>query len=446
MRAVLPLLAACGVEPSPVPLSDLSEVPTAACGAADHAWVDLAQTGAVVAWERAPELDASAAVLRGLLAAAEYPAEWLPLVHDVRVYRLRYLTQDRGALVEATALVSVPDAAGPFPTLAWLHGTTGFMDECAPSGAGLEGAVGNLLFSSLGAVVVAPDYLGMNGWGAPSAQLHPYLVAEPTALATLDAIRAGWSMVEADPSIDAIAERRVVLFGASEGGFAALWAERYAPWFLPEGEVVATVASVPPSDLTGLTTHAVTTLGPTSAALAAVLTAHRDWYGYAAPLSEALSTAAPWDLAGTLQAQMEATCDLGGAIDGVSEIAHLYEPGFAALAAAGEWEALGEWGCGLRANTLATAPFARASDGPVLYVISGADALVWHQTNRADVPRLCAQGYDLHVIECLGADHAEGAVASLHLQWAWARERLDGVPLESGCALPAPIDCAATPP
>ena len=93
------------------------------------------------------------------------------------------------------------------------------------------------------------------------------------------------------------------------------------------------------------------------------------------------------------------------------------------------------------ANSLATSPIPRISDEPVLYVISGADELVYHQTNRDDVPRLCEQGYALEIIECEGASHTDGAIGSLHLQWQWVEDRLDGVPFDAPCALPEPVVC-----
>ena len=202
MRFVLPLLIlACGnpePEDSGTPAPPLSDLPTAACGTADYDWVALDSMGDLVDWERMPELDTSAAVIRGLLSGAGYPVELLPITYDVRVYRVRYLTQDRGRTVDTTGIVSVPDTDGSFPTVAWLHGTTGFSDGCAPSGQGLEGAAGNLLLSSMGAVVAAPDYLGMNGWGEPADFLHPYALAEPTAVASLDAMRALLSFAAAE--------------------------------------------------------------------------------------------------------------------------------------------------------------------------------------------------------------------------------------------------------
>lgn len=421
----------------------LSELPTDRCSNFDYDWVPLSDVGSVVSWERASELDISADTLRGMIALAGYSADYLPITYDVHMYRLRYRTQDRGQTVETTALLSFPDVEGEFPTVAWLHGTTGFMDECAPSGQGIEGAAGNLVLSSMGAVVVAPDYLGMNGFGPASTQVHPYMIAEATAVASLDSVRAAWSLA-AELNEDAKALRQTVLFGGSEGGFAALWSERYAPWYLPSADIVGVAASVPPTDLVALGEHGAANFGPTTAALAAAMTTHKEWYGFEAPLSDVLTDEDPAFLASTLLETMNTECSLGSAADGLDAVDQIYTEAFLA-AAAEDLPSLPEWGCAFENNSLVSAPFERISDTPVLYVISGDDQLVYHETNRADVPRLCEQGYDLEVIECEGASHTEGAVASLHLQWRWVQDRINGVPFSAPCALPEPIDCAATP-
>ena len=59
------------------------------------------------------------------------------------------------------------------------------------------------ILSSLGYITIAPDYIGMLGFGEPSPEgsIHPYLIAAPTALASLDAVRAALAYLAADPDL-----------------------------------------------------------------------------------------------------------------------------------------------------------------------------------------------------------------------------------------------------
>ena len=77
------------------------------------------------------------------------------------------------------------------------------------------------------------------------------MIGEPTAVASLDALRAAWT-VQDELDLSSQGTKQTVLMGASEGGFASLWADRYQPHYLPEADVVAVVAAVPATDLAGL--------------------------------------------------------------------------------------------------------------------------------------------------------------------------------------------------
>ena len=146
--------------------------------------------------------------------------------YDVRVFRIRYTTQDRGKATEATGFVALPKVPEELSELRvdlliYLHGTAGFSDGCAPSASILDPIAGAAL-ASFGHVVVAPDYLGMNGNGPPSTQLHPYVIAEPTAIASLDAARAARELLVAVDQPGLLARPDVLVLGGSQGGHAAL--------------------------------------------------------------------------------------------------------------------------------------------------------------------------------------------------------------------------------
>ena len=62
-----------------------------------------------------------------------------------------------------------------------------------------------------GMAVVAPDYLGMSGWTGSSDTLHSYFVAEPTAIASLDSLRALQNtLVREDIALDVNPDKVVV--------------------------------------------------------------------------------------------------------------------------------------------------------------------------------------------------------------------------------------------
>lgn len=443
MHVLLPLLLlACqppvddtGTEAQP------PDLPGAACGLAPYEALPVDDMGTVVDWERLDAYSFEADEIAGILEQAGTTV-FQPVRYGVVVYRIRYVTQDRGERVEATGLISVPDVdeAADFPTALWLHPTMGFSDTCAPTAQGLVGAAANILVASQGFAVAAPDYLGMAGWGEPSGRLHPWIVPEPTAVASLDAARALWRFLDdrEDPSLDAQATRRTVLWGASEGGFAALWSDRYAATYLPEAELVAGVAAVPPTDLVGIGQHGLSTLEAATAGLAGVLVASHAWYAQPEPLTEVFTSS----LATELPTAMATECGTGSVFDDVQSVDDVFVPAFSEPMLQGDLDAVTPWSCYLERAALRDATLPRA-DAPFLFVVSEHDDLVVAEVERADAPRLCDAGYTLDYLECAGADHASGAVESLPYQLAWLRDRLDGVPLGETCVVGEPVDCTA---
>ena len=168
---------------------------------------------------------------------------------DVHGTVLRVLYHSRsvgGDDIAVSGLIVVP--RGPVPAggrtvLTWAHGTTGIADQCAPSkdptsaGIGLAGP-----FLDRGMVVVATDYEGL---GTPGR--HPYLVGVSEGRGVLDIVRAARSLGD---RVDA--GSRVVIWGHSQGGHAALFANQIASAWAPELDVVGTVAGAPPSQLSFL--------------------------------------------------------------------------------------------------------------------------------------------------------------------------------------------------
>ncbi len=447
MRALclLPLLTlACNPKDDTgdtAPASVVPDLPTGGCEMAAYDWVPLDQVGDVVDADEGDDLTIGAAAIDFLLSTYGV-TQFSPVPHDVRGWRVRYVTQDKGQAVEATMVLTLPDVddGTSFPVVVWPHGTSGFNDACAPSAGGMEESGFSLIFSSMGYAVVAPDYLGMNGFGEPSGMLHPYMVPEATAVASLDALRAAIRFVEDEQPGASLNTDQTIFWGGSEGGFAALWAERYQPRYLPEVTTLATVALVPPTDLTSLALEGLTNYIDASEGVVAALTGEHSWYQ--APGHE-LNEVLMDEVAEALPQEMLSDCSDFPSVDDATSLEELFQPAFLEQAATGSLEGFDTWACYLGMADLADTAIPRDIDPPVLVQVSGADELVVASTVRDSIPGLCDDGYRIDYIECEGMDHTDGAVYSLPYQIDWVAARVAGEPLpeEETCVVDQPIDC-----
>lgn len=178
--------------------------------------------------ERAGRLESAAllsstpvAEIAAALAAKESLAQDVVPRYAVTSYRLEYLTTDSdGKEVRASGLVSVPQkAAGArSPVLSYQHGTI-FRDAEAPSNNAVASEVAVVL-ASLGYIVVAPDYVG---FGASKGTPHPYLLAGPSAAATVDFLTAARTWRGQANVVD---NGQLFLTGYSEGGYVTMAAHR----------------------------------------------------------------------------------------------------------------------------------------------------------------------------------------------------------------------------
>lgn len=413
-------------------------VPTGGCGAPPYTWLPADGMGEILAQQ--PLAEFSAAQIDGLLEQNGF-GQFAPVSYGAQIFKIRYRTQDRGKAIETTGFTAFPIGEGPEsrPVVVWAHGTSGFTDKCAPTADPLGFQI-PLILAAKGFVAVAPDYIGMNGWGAPSGQIHPYIVPEPTAIAVLDSARALYDFVAKNPDVPTTPTDQIVLFGASEGGFATLWADRYAPHYAPELKFVANVAAVPPTDAYGLTEHGMTVFGPTTGALAAAIVGGWDWLGRTAPLSEVLSSGPPLDVATELPKMMQSDCsfDLPNEI---TETNQVYNQAFIDAVVAQDWDAAGVWGCLLKQASLGDSEIPLLTHTPTLIAQGSADDLVYTPVVREDLPRLCDQGYQIEHIECAGAGHVDAVVQTVPYSIAWVEDRLAGKPLTDPCTIHAPVDC-----
>ena len=445
---LLMLLIACAPEEAAVPALDdtattsfTPTLPIAECGAGSYPWLPTDTMGELLETHEDEALSMSAETFNLLLESLDLVGP-IVAVYDVRTWEVRYQTQDRGQAVEATGFLVLPEVepGTSVPVILWNHPTMGFTDPCAPTALGLTGAAFPLLFASLGFAVAAPDYLGMAGFGAPSERLHPYLVAEPTAIVALDSVRALDRLAREEGTAAAPDLSRIIHWGASEGGFASIWTDRYQEGYAPELDTLATVAVVVPTDLEALGRLAVASPSAATGGLAAAMIGSWDWYGRAADLSEVLTDETPSWIASTLPDQMRETCSDFPAVAEVAEVADLFTPPFVdGLLGDDPTE---PWGCYLQAEVLRESPVERGHAAPMLFALAAEDELVLPPPTLDDIAPLCAQGYEIEVVRCAGADHVSGAADSLTLQLDWIRARLAGEALGPNCVVPEPTLCS----
>jgi hypothetical protein len=419
----------------------------ARCGQPAHAWLEDPSLGEVTG-------DGDVARFPAALLQAVFDQQGIPvprpIAHDVVVRQIAYTTQDRGAPITATALVAMPAnlPAGASPTIVLvLHGTTGFNDSCAASET-LEWRALAAFWASLGYVAVAPDYIGMRAFGEPTGFPHPYLVGQPTAIASLDAVRAVGRMAAAGDLGDMCPAPRVALFGGSQGGHAALWVDRLAPYYAPELEMLGGAATVPPADLLGEIDVALTSFVDATANTLAYLATAAPWYGHGDRLGEVLTPAARElaDLALTADCGEDVDVDL----DRYDELAEVYTGPLLDAVAADALMSFGDWGCMIAENGLTTSSIPRlGTDAPsygLLFVVGSDDDLVHTPTERRAFESLCASGTPLEFLECAGASHSRATFWALPEIVRFVDARAAGEPFTTpACAATPPVRCEGTP-
>ena len=417
----------------------LSNAP-AACGAPAYIWRKDPDLGAIT--ERGPRTTYSASQLAARASQNNLILPRVP-VQDVALINVAYATQDRGARTTSSATVAFPSnlASGIRPpVLLLLHGTSGFRRSCGPtadSGAQLLGAI----FASYGWVVVMPDYLGLESLGTDYPGPHPYLVGQATAIASLDAARAAIAVVSAE-NICPIQE--LAVFGGSQGGHAALWVDRLAPYYAREFQLIGTVATVPPSDLVAHTNRALRNFVPASASTMATFATQAAWYGQSSKLDQVLK--APFVT--TVPAALESSCEPGNAIEPTT-LADVFTDSLLTHVASTSIATFSDFGCMMKESSLVDTSITRITPNSlwygVLFVLGQADTLVDPAIERAAYDKLCAAGMPLKYLECEGASHTEATSWALSSIVKFLDERKGHVPFTKACTRPVAQRCPGTP-
>src|SRR5882724_7021915 len=178
----------------------------------------------------------------GALLRSE-PLKDVILPAGVRGWRILYATtvdDSTPATAVATVFAPTEPPAGPRPVITWEHATTGLLQKCMPSllSAPTAGIPGRDRIVMAGWAVVATDY-SFAEKGGP----HPYLIGEGEARAALDSGRAARQMSELT------LDKRMVVWGHSQGGHAALWTGIVGPRYAPDLEILGVAAIAPAANI-----------------------------------------------------------------------------------------------------------------------------------------------------------------------------------------------------
>ncbi len=136
--------------------------------------------------------------------------------YNVDLYKLSYETIDpSGQTTFASAGLAIPQGIDePLPMVSYQHPTVLKRTE-VPSNPDSSENLGGVFMAAGGFLTVMPDYLGLG----ESDLFHPFLLAKPTATASVDALRAAKTFA-ANNAIDTTDE--LFLLGYSEGGYATM--------------------------------------------------------------------------------------------------------------------------------------------------------------------------------------------------------------------------------
>jgi pimeloyl-ACP methyl ester carboxylesterase len=324
------------------------------------------------------------------------------------VYRVMYLSESVGGdPIVDTGLVVVPTGDAPdggWKLLSVAHGTTGVSDDCTPSAD--DDDITTTLAGGIvreGYVVAATDYEGL---GTPG--LHPYLVGESEGRSVIDAAIAARQL----PGVD-VGERYAV-WGYSQGGHAAVWANELGAEWAPDLDLVGTVAGAPPSEMAAIFSSLGTT--PISPDFFYMIVA-----GYHAAYPEADPALVLTDEGQELLPAVEHGCYQVGDALGDRPWSDMIEPGFAT---AEPWPTL------LAEND----PGRKKVDSPLLILHSAADDVVPVGLSQSLFDRLCRLGQvvERRVYE-KGQGHGDAVPDALTDGFAWIQQRMAGDPAISTC-------------
>lgn len=416
----------------------------AICGQTAYTWQPTTNMGAVL--QRSKNLLGASTFFISTLQAVAFLGSQLNVKrspqYGVHTATVRYQTQDRGQLVDATAMVTWPTSSGrSFPIILFLHPTLGYTDECAPSRkAGDFTApmtILSMIMASAGYVAVYPDYLNQRSLGTPSTATSPYLLLEPTALASLDAARAAQKYLSANESVSATSD--VYLWGHSQGAQAVEYTMTMQPFYAPEFTLKAAAAVSPPSDLPESARANFAGPAPTYNLGQAIAYTWSDYYDRN-QISRSLLP--PWDASALTQLKNYCNSSYNDPIKNVTDPAQVFTPSF--LAAVTMNQKNDPWSCWLHYNNPATMTLPVNTSVPILYVTGDKDTTVIPAANDPVMASWCQKGAQVQYLQCAGADHVHTITDSVDDVFNFFDARKAGMPLPATkCQPQPPTKCAS---
>jgi alpha-beta hydrolase superfamily lysophospholipase len=339
-----------------------------------------------------------------------------------------------GSPTAVSGFVVAPKGAAPKggrPVVAWAHGTEGIGRNCAPSlapdpardlvdyftyGSPYQQDVGIPALTELvqaGYVVAATDYQGL---GTPGTA--QYAVSSAQAQNVYDSVLAAQRLKSAG------AGDRVVTFGWSQGGGAAIWAGQVTG-YAPSLKLLGVAALAPESD-TGPQAADQVAPGPVTATspFHAVAIRLNLYQGFAATYPE-LNVADVVTPAGMAAYK-------GAGVECVNHLAYVINTNVAAPADLEAWfppTTPPDWQKRFDENTAGLVPNA----APQLVMQGTADTVINPNATAQYVQRACAFGRPLQFTTYDGATHQTIPLVAKSEYLSWIADRFAGKAPPSNC-------------
>ncbi|MFT3789953.1 MAG: lipase family protein [Rudaea sp.] len=355
---------------------------------------------------------APAADVPGAVVEVKPYADIDPSIRDLgaEALRVRYRsTSSDGQHTVVTGALFIPAGTPPpggWPVLSHAHGTTGWTNDCGPSGSpnlyGMVVMVGGYL--KAGYAVAFTDYQGLGGGGK-----HVYLDNKTEGYNVIDAVRA---LRNAKPG--AVSDRWVAV-GGSQGGGASWSAAEQAPVYAPELRLLGAVNIVPAANVSGYAQMAedeAMTPEQSAAYVAVLITQAWVHPDFDVEQYRRGSVKTNWDVLGSCK-------DPAGRTAAVLQL----KPDELKPAT---HEAMLK----LQANLQALAVPQRKTDVPMLVIYAGQDEYIDPASTKQAIEDACKLGTKIDVD--FQADKSHGTVDASHVL-DWLRDRLEEKPLPKSC-------------